>query len=182
MTGLLQGAGTSFILVFINGVALSTTYFTLTNILRPSESPRSPRRGFFKNLFIRNITFHGFRPTGSCKKLAVPVFRGIESACVGPRERHDSWGPGADPGFRRGGGVRTSEGGGGFVQNFRSGSKLLQGPGQINKQKKLQTAVGGGFRSPPKKPVSAHGAPCTNSRNGPRTSPKVVKTIPDKLW
>ena len=43
-------------------------------------------------------------------------------------------------------------GGGGSYRNFRSGSKLLQGPGQINKQNKLQTAVGGGggVRSPPK--------------------------------
>ena len=111
-----------------------------TETIRIAQTP--PQR-FFKNLFIRNITFHGFRPTGSCKKLAVPVFRGIESACVGPRERHDSWGPGADPGFRRGGGGSYIRRGGGFVQNFRSGSKLLQGPGQINKQKKLQTAVGG---------------------------------------
>ena len=65
---------------------------------------------------------------------------------------------GADPGFRRGG--RTfRRGGGGSYRNFRSGSKLLQGPGQINKQKKLQTAVGGGGDHPPpppkKKPVSA---------------------------
>ena len=45
---------------------------------------------------------------------------------------------GADPGFRRGGFVH-SEGGGGSYRNFRSGSKLLQGPGQINKQKKYGT-------------------------------------------
>ena len=32
------------------------------------------------------------------------------------------------------GGVVHSEGGGSY-RNFRSGSKLLQGPGQINKQK-----------------------------------------------
>ena len=50
-----------------------------------------------------------------------------------------------------GGGVRTSEGGVSY-RNFRSGSKLLQGPGQINKQKKLQTAVGG-VSDHPKKPL-----------------------------
>ena len=53
-----------------------------------------------------------------------------------------------------GGGSYIQKGGGGFVhskggvsyRNFRSGSKLLQGPapGQINKQNKLQTTVGGG--------------------------------------
>ena len=59
-------------------------------------------------------------------------------------------------------GSRIQKGGGAYIQkgavyrNFRSGSKLLQGPGQINKQKKLQTAVGGGGSDhPPKKPVSA---------------------------
>ena len=54
------------------------------------------------------------------------------------------------------GGFVHSEGGGGSYRNFRSGSKLLQGPGQINKQKKLQTAVGGVSDHPKKKPVSAH--------------------------
>ena len=55
--------------------------------------------------------------------------------------------PGADPGFRRGEGSYIQKwggGGGGSYRNFRSGSKLLQVPGQINKQKKLQTDVGGG--------------------------------------
>ena len=47
--------------------------------------------------------------------------------------------------------------------NFRSGSKLLQGPGQINKQKKIaDSRRGGGSDHPPpppkkKTPVSAHG-------------------------
>ena len=57
---------------------------------------------------------------------------------------------GADPGFRRGGGFVHSEGGVSY-RNFMSGSKLLQGPGQINKQKTdiaLQTAVGGGGGGP----------------------------------
>ena len=66
---------------------------------------------------------------------------------------------GADPGFRRGGGVRTFRrgGGGGSYRNFRSGSKLLQGPGQINKQNKIaDSRRGGGSEHPPKKPVSAH--------------------------
>ena len=45
-------------------------------------------------------------------------------------------------------------GGGGSYRNFRSGSKLLQGPGQINKQRKIADSCrggGGGVRSPPKK-------------------------------
>ena len=59
------------------------------------------------------------------------------------------------------GGSRIQKGGGGFVhseggvsyRNFRSGSKLLQGPGQINKQKKIaDSRRGGGFRSPKKNP------------------------------
>ena len=53
-----------------------------------------------------------------------------------------------------GGGFVHSEGGVSY-RNFRSGSKLLQGPGQINKQKKMQTAVGGVSDHPKKKPVSA---------------------------
>ena len=66
--------------------------------------------------------------------------------------------PGADPGFIRGGGVRTSEGGGVSYRNFRSGSKLLQGPGQINKQKKIADSRRGGGGGPitQKNPVSAH--------------------------
>ena len=65
----------------------------------------------------------------------------------------DSMNPGADPGFRRGGGGSyIQKGGGGSYRNFRSGSKLLQDPGQINKQKKLQTAVGGGGSDHPKPP------------------------------
>ena len=62
---------------------------------------------------------------------------------------------GADPGFRRGGFVHSE--GGVSYRNFRSGSKLLQGPGQINKQKKIADSRRGGFRSPKKPPVSAHG-------------------------
>ena len=53
-----------------------------------------------------------------------------------------------------GGGFVHSEGrgggGGGSYRNFRSGSKLLQGPGQINKQKKIADSRGGGFRTPKK--------------------------------
>ena len=60
---------------------------------------------------------------------------------------------GADPGFRRGGFVHSE--GGVSYRNFRSGSKLLQGPGQINKQK-LQTAIGGVSDDPRNPPVSAH--------------------------
>ena len=64
---------------------------------------------------------------------------------------------------RRGSRIQTG-GGGGFVhseggvsyRNFRSGSKLLQGPGQINKQKKIaDRRRGGGSDHPQKKPVSA---------------------------
>ena len=52
-----------------------------------------------------------------------------------------------------GGGYVHSEGGGGSYRNFRSGSKLLQGPGQINKQKKIaDSRRGGGVRSPKKPP------------------------------
>ena len=56
------------------------------------------------------------------------------------------------------GGFVHSEGGGGSYRNFRSGSKLLQGPEQINKQKKIaDSRRGGGVRTPQKKPpVSAH--------------------------
>ena len=60
---------------------------------------------------------------------------------------------GADPGFRRGGFVHSEGGGGGgSYRNFRSGSKLLQGPGQINKQKKIADSRRGGGRSPKKTP------------------------------
>ena len=64
--------------------------------------------------------------------------------------------------------IQDSEGGGGsYIQkggvsyrNFRSGSKLLQGPGQINKQKKIaDSRRGGGSDDPPKNPVSAHVSP-----------------------
>ena len=51
---------------------------------------------------------------------------------------------GADPGFRRGGGGFVHSEGGVLYRNFRSGSKLLQGPGQINKQKKIADSRGGG--------------------------------------
>ena len=58
---------------------------------------------------------------------------------------------GADPGFRRGGGFVHSEGGVSY-RNFRSGSKLLQGPGQINKQTKIaDSRRGGGVPMTPQK-------------------------------
>ena len=57
---------------------------------------------------------------------------------------------GTDPGFRRGGFIHSE--GGVSYRDFRSGSKLLQGPGQINKQKKIADSHRGGFRSPKKKP------------------------------
>ena len=52
--------------------------------------------------------------------------------------------------FRRGGG-------GGSYRNVKNGSKLLQGPGQINKQKRncrQPWGGGGGSDHPPKNPVS----------------------------
>ena len=52
-----------------------------------------------------------------------------------------------------GGGVVHSEGGGGSYRNFRSGSKLLQGPGQINKQKKIADSRRGGVPITPTKPL-----------------------------
>ena len=56
-----------------------------------------------------------------------------------------------------GGGFVHSEGGVSY-RNFRSGSKLLQGPGQINKQKKIADSRrgGGGSDYQKKQPVSAH--------------------------
>ena len=59
-----------------------------------------------------------------------------------------------------GGGGRTfRRGGGGSYRNFRSGSKLLQGPGQINKQKKIADSRRGRSDHPPKNPVSAPATP-----------------------
>ena len=59
-------------------------------------------------------------------------------------------------------GSRIQKGGGGFVhseggvsyRNFRRGSKLLQGPGQINKQTKIADSRrgGGGGSDDPKTP------------------------------
>ena len=67
-----------------------------------------------------------------------------------------------------GGGVRTSEGGVSY-RNFRSGSKLLQGPGQINKQKKIaDSRRGGGSDHPKKTPVSAHVISVRNKGGGVR--------------
>ena len=50
------------------------------------------------------------------------------------------------------------KGGGGSYRNFRSGSKLLQGPGQINKQTQIADSRrgGGGPSTQKKPPVSAH--------------------------
>ena len=53
-----------------------------------------------------------------------------------------------------GGFVHSEGGGGGSYRNFRSGSKLLQGPGQINKQNKIaDSRRGGGVPMTPKKPL-----------------------------
>ena len=49
------------------------------------------------------------------------------------------------------GGGRTFRRGGGSYRNFRSGSKLLQGPGQINKQKKIEDSRRGGGPITPQK-------------------------------
>ena len=71
---------------------------------------------------------------------------------------------GADPGFRRGGGVRTFRRGGEGVRTGISGAdpNCCRALGKSTSKKKLQTAVGGGgVRSPKKKPVSAHAALCS---------------------
>ena len=68
---------------------------------------------------------------------------------------------GADPGFRRGGGVRTFRRGGG-VRTGISGAdpNCCRALGKSTSKQKLQTAVGGGgVRSPKKAPVSAPGLP-----------------------
>ena len=69
-------------------------------------------------------------------------------------------GPGADPGFRRGGGVRTLRRGG-FVQEFQERIQIVAGSWANQQAKKIADSRGGGggVRSPQKKPVSAHGAP-----------------------
>ena len=60
--------------------------------------------------------------------------------------------------IQKGGGCFVHSEGGVSYRNFRRGSKLLQGPGQINKQNKIaDSRRGGGSDDPPKKPVSAHG-------------------------
>ena len=63
---------------------------------------------------------------------------------------------GADPARIQKGGFVHSEGGVSY-SNFRSGSKLLQGPGQINKPKKIADSRRGGGSDHQKNPhVSAH--------------------------
>ena len=72
-----------------------------------------------------------------------------------------------------GGGFVHSEGGGGSYRNFRSGSKLLQGPGQTNKQKQIADSRRGGVRTPKKNPVSAHGR-TQKSPRGPCPPPAIL--------
>ena len=64
---------------------------------------------------------------------------------------------GADPGFRRGGGVRTFRRGG-FVQEFQERIQIVAGPwaNQQAKQNCRQPGGGGGSDDPKKTPVSAH--------------------------
>ena len=78
--------------------------------------------------------------------------------------------------IQKGGGFVHSEGGVSY-RNFRSGSKLLQGPGQINKQKKIADSRRGGVRSPPKKTcIRAWGdiPPCQNHEGDKSPRPPSV--------
>ena len=65
--------------------------------------------------------------------------------------------PGADPGFRRGGGVRTFRRGG-FVQEFQERIQIVSGSWANQQAKKIADSRrgGGGSDHPKKKPVSAH--------------------------
>ena len=85
--------------------------------------------------------------------------------------------------------IQDSEGGVSYIQkggvsyrNFRSGSKLLQGPGQINKQKKIADSCRGVSDHPKKSPVSAH-ASCPCGRFPARVIHQVIiVTGPNKLY
>ena len=68
------------------------------------------------------------------------------------------WGSGADPGFRRGGGSYIQKGGG-FVQEFQERIQIVAGSWANQQAKKIADSRrgGGGFGSPQKTPVSAHG-------------------------
>ena len=58
---------------------------------------------------------------------------------------------GADPGFRRGGGVRTFRRGG-FVQEFQERIQIVAGPWANQQAKKNADSRRGGFRAPKKTP------------------------------
>ena len=65
---------------------------------------------------------------------------------------------GADPGFRRGGGVRTFRRGG-FVQEFQERIQIVAGSWANQQVKKIADSRGGGgggVEHPKKPPVSAH--------------------------
>ena len=51
----------------------------------------------------------------------------LDDKCDGTRSKDIIIGPGADPGFRRGGGVRTFRRGGGFVQEFQERIQIVAG-------------------------------------------------------
>ena len=115
-----------------------------------------PRVGVFYN-FLEGGWRHADNVQGGgvLQEILYPRLTRLQTTAVGyactvPQARiQDSEGGGGRT-FRRGGG-------GGFVhyRNFRSGSKLVQGPswpGQIKKQKKEIAAMGGGVRSPKRPP------------------------------
>ena len=71
---------------------------------------------------------------------------------IGPKIGPPS-GPRRGSRIQKGGGgggsyIQKGGGGGGSYRNFRSGSKLLQGPGQINKQTKIADSRRGGGGGP----------------------------------
>ena len=98
------------------------------------------------------MTNHPAFPARTTHPLAVHAFLNRLSECFKYSEATRTQAlPGADPGFRRGGGTFRRGGGGVVHRNFRSGSKLLQGPGQINKQTKIADSRRGGSDPPPPK-------------------------------
>ena len=96
-----------------------------------------------RTIFIHKSVF--IQPHMYALHVSDPVDNSFRPLTPRRGSRIQKGGGGGGRTFRRGGG------GGGSYRNFRSGSKLLQGPGQINKHKKLQTAVGGGASDHPKK-------------------------------
>ena len=85
--------------------------------------------------------------------------------------------PGADPGFRRGGGgVRTFRRGG-FVQEFQERIQIVAGPWANQQAKQIADSRRGGVRSPEKKTVSAPGPFIELHR--PKSGPKYIYIYDD---